>query len=563
LTVDNATTTSVDVTIDPEDGNPEDAVYTIYDVTRQKWIAANGSPRTTAVWQMAAEWGTVTVTGLEPDTEYHFVCRTRNGEGVETVASDLTKARTLAVPNRPLPPIVDHATRSTLAVTINPGDGNGEATDYAIYDVTREVWLDENGSVRSTPQWRTAAEWGTVTVKELESNTEYTFRCRARNEDRIESADGPTATATTLQDSQDGGDDEPNDTGGGTDEKDLGAVGFLRTPTSINPTTVSMQATIVSNPPVPPVEYTFKETSGNAGGSSSGWISNATFVDTGLRPNTQYSYQVKGRDADTPPNESPWSEVVAVRTRAAAPPAPIVNDATTETLSVRVAHGDNPSHTLLAIIVDDRTSQGYLKTDGQTSMTPTWQTQQQWGYATVKALNPGQRYEISCVAQNDDGLLSDRSETTVGYTTPEEVILESVIIQGPENVKEGTTTSYALKGTYSDGTVETVSAGVSWGLSTTRWGVITKSGALIAHDVISDQQIQIYADVQDNSRTLSAQKAVAILDQDGPTKVPVPSGTQQTGDGTGSAAGGMCPTTAMTLFLALVGGILLSRRRLA
>ena len=41
-----------------------------------------------------------------------------------------------------------------------------------------------------------------------------------------------------------------------------------------------------------PVQYLFTETSGNAGGSSSGWQSSPIFTDIGLQPSTTYSYNV-------------------------------------------------------------------------------------------------------------------------------------------------------------------------------------------------------------------------------------------------------------------------------
>ena len=46
-----------------------------------------------------------------------------------------------------------------------------------------------------------------------------------------------------------------------------------------------------------PVEYYFEETSGNPGGSDSGWQTSSTYIDTGLSAGTQYSYTVKTRDS--------------------------------------------------------------------------------------------------------------------------------------------------------------------------------------------------------------------------------------------------------------------------
>ena len=55
------------------------------------------------------------------------------------------------------------------------------------------------------------------------------------------------------------------------------------------------------------VEYYFDETSGNSGGTDSGWQTSPTYPDTGLQPETQYTYLIRMRDAagntgnDSPP----------------------------------------------------------------------------------------------------------------------------------------------------------------------------------------------------------------------------------------------------------------------
>ncbi len=46
-----------------------------------------------------------------------------------------------------------------------------------------------------------------------------------------------------------------------------------------------------------PVEYYFDEISGNPGATDSGWVTGRVYTDTGLTPNTQYTYTVQTRDA--------------------------------------------------------------------------------------------------------------------------------------------------------------------------------------------------------------------------------------------------------------------------
>jgi hypothetical protein len=60
--------------------------------------------------------------------------------------------------------------------------------------------------------------------------------------------------------------------------------------------TVSMTATTGTDD-TGPVEYYFNETSSNPGGNDSTWQTIPTYTDTGLSPNTQYTYTVQMRDA--------------------------------------------------------------------------------------------------------------------------------------------------------------------------------------------------------------------------------------------------------------------------
>ncbi len=52
------------------------------------YVAANGSDNAqTAIWQTAATWGTVTVTGLIAENQYSFCAKARNADGIETAFS--------------------------------------------------------------------------------------------------------------------------------------------------------------------------------------------------------------------------------------------------------------------------------------------------------------------------------------------------------------------------------------------------------------------------------------------------------------------------------------------
>jgi len=91
---------------------------------------------------------------------------------------------------------------------------------------------------------------------------------------------------------------------------------FAQVPVAINSATITMTATTgtdASNP----VEYLFTETTGNPGGTSSGWTTSAFYMDTGLSPDTEYIYMIAMRDphGNTGTNSTPES----VTTPAGAP----------------------------------------------------------------------------------------------------------------------------------------------------------------------------------------------------------------------------------------------------
>jgi hypothetical protein len=74
-------------------------------------------------------------------------------------------------------------------------------------------------------------------------------------------------------------------------------------PAPAGPTSITMTATTAGDPSG--VMYYFECTAG--GGNDSGWLDTPTYVDTGLTPDTLYTYQVKATDKASPPNETGWS----------------------------------------------------------------------------------------------------------------------------------------------------------------------------------------------------------------------------------------------------------------
>ena len=76
-------------------------------------------------------------------------------------------------------------------------------------------------------------------------------------------------------------------------------------PHATSENSISMVATAASDPSG--VEYYFKETSGNSGGSDSDWQSSRSYTDNGLSSGITYTYKVKTRDKSPNQNTGEWS----------------------------------------------------------------------------------------------------------------------------------------------------------------------------------------------------------------------------------------------------------------
>ena len=86
-TLDNPSYSSLDVTLGAGDDNPATTEYAIYINPAGPgghWIQATGATGATEVWQTAATWNTLTVTGLTGATRYYLYSKARNGGGVQT-----------------------------------------------------------------------------------------------------------------------------------------------------------------------------------------------------------------------------------------------------------------------------------------------------------------------------------------------------------------------------------------------------------------------------------------------------------------------------------------------
>lgn len=102
-------------------------------------------------------------------------------------------------------------------------------------------------------------------------------------------------------------------------------VGFSVNPTATGSYTITMTALTATDPEGNGVQYLFEETSSGPGATDSEWQESPVYSDTGLEPDTIYTYRVKVRDMSTNQNESDWSatrSAITENNEDADPPTP-------------------------------------------------------------------------------------------------------------------------------------------------------------------------------------------------------------------------------------------------
>ncbi|MBV5337518.1 MAG: hypothetical protein J0653_06110, partial [Deltaproteobacteria bacterium] len=89
----NPAATSLDVSVNTNE-NPATTEFAIHDSVNGTYVQAGGTMGATVVWQTAAVWDTITVTGLSTGVTYYFRVKARNGDDVETDFSYTTAQNT-------------------------------------------------------------------------------------------------------------------------------------------------------------------------------------------------------------------------------------------------------------------------------------------------------------------------------------------------------------------------------------------------------------------------------------------------------------------------------------
>jgi hypothetical protein len=132
----------------------------------------------------------------------------------------------------------------------------------------------------------------TITGYTLTDQTQLRFRCDASGNSDYIYIDEVVVSA--------GGGGPPD-----TDPPTPDPATWSSVPSADSSSAISMTATTGSDPSG--VQYSFDETSGNPGGSDSGWQASASYTDSGLNAETQYTYRVQMRDQSANQNTGGWS----------------------------------------------------------------------------------------------------------------------------------------------------------------------------------------------------------------------------------------------------------------
>ena len=124
----------------------------------------------------------------------------------------------------------------------------------------------------------------------LAQGPSYTYTVTARDLSTALNQTAPSAARSASTVSIDDTPPNPN------------AMTWATPPTTLSTSTIVMTASPATD--LNGVEYYFTETSGNPGGSDSGWQDSPTFFATGLASNNSYTYTVKARDKSPYQNET-------------------------------------------------------------------------------------------------------------------------------------------------------------------------------------------------------------------------------------------------------------------
>ncbi|MHC4646327.1 MAG: Calx-beta domain-containing protein, partial [Planctomycetota bacterium] len=214
-------------------------------------------------------------TGLQPGTEYTYTVQMKDALGNTGTASAPASATTLAETDPPTP---DPATFASPPAAVSETEITMTATTGSDASPPVEYYFVCTAGGGHNSAWTTNPVYNDTG---LQPGTEYTYTVQMKDALGNTGTASAPASATTLAE---------------MDPPTPNPATFDSPPAAVSSSEITMTATTGSDASGP-VEYYFDETSGNSGGTDSGWVTDPVYNDAGLNPGTQYTYTVQMRDS--------------------------------------------------------------------------------------------------------------------------------------------------------------------------------------------------------------------------------------------------------------------------
>lgn len=163
-----------------ENGNPAHTIFSIQTTNNSLYVQTNGTLGAVEHWQNDAAWGTTTITGLSPGSNYGFRVRAQNGAGTLTAYSAVGNGTTLTT----APTVTTTVADPTNATTATAG-GNVTADGGATVTNRGVVWGTSAGPTVPGSQTTNSTGLGSFvsTLTNLTTGATFFYRAFAQNAD--------------------------------------------------------------------------------------------------------------------------------------------------------------------------------------------------------------------------------------------------------------------------------------------------------------------------------------------------------------------------------------------
>jgi len=352
--------------------------------------------KSSGVW--SGETGYREFTGLSPNVTYYFVANSRNYEGVLNSSSAVYGIHTLCVV--PSSPTIKDQGTDYIKVAINSAGTTPENpdpdTEYVIAVSTAGFtagttyyMTSSDGPLDTAETWGTRSYWGNdpgAKATGLTLNTRYWFKVKAKNKDGVETAYGNPADCYTL-----------------------GNAPAL-TVTATSTKTIHLAWTNTASDYW--VQYSTCTPANWQDFSGGGWHVILSTDDTGLTPNVEMRYRVKGKNAEG--TETAWNsdDPVKKAVTLANPPTGSQFDGVFQS-SVTLSWGinSNPGYTRYGLSYSTKNDfSSYVSTPAVFASGLTANT------TSVKGLNSNTTYYFRTWAYNGDEIMTS-FDTTISTLT--------------------------------------------------------------------------------------------------------------------------------------------------